>query len=336
MTGGETFQEDSASVEVAIFNDGLAHLSRRAALQWCAERGVHTFELGVGGWRQADHVDLDRVLRERSARDELLSDLAEFGISVGCVNAAGNPLHPVASVASCHAAALDGAVALARRLGVEQVVTMSGCPAGPDGGSLPIFAPWALNPDCEDLWAWQWEERVRPFWTEFARSTLTNDADVRVCIELHAGAAIYNPSSFRRLSVVTGGRVKLNFDPSHFWWMGIDPLAVLELLGDQVGWVHAKDTLVRNERVREDGVLDFRRGDDGEQTAWSFTSVGDGHGDAYWHELLAALVQAGYEGPVSIEYEEPPPRNPASIEAGVERSLRALTRILAPSTHEAA
>jgi sugar phosphate isomerase/epimerase len=324
------------SVEIALFNDGLAHLSRRAALQWCAERGVQTLELGVGGWRQADHFDLDLVLRERSARQELLSDLAEFGVSLGCINAAGNPLHPVSSVASHHVAAIQGAVELAARLGVARVVTMSGCPGGPGAGALPIFAPWALNPDCEDLWAWQWDERVRPFWVDLARTTLADHADVRVCIELHAGAAIYNPSSFRRLAAATADRVSLNFDPSHFWWMGIDPFAVLEQLGDQVGWVHAKDTLVRDESVRQDGVFDFRRGENGAETTWSFTSVGDGHSDQYWRELFSAVLHAGYDGPVSIEYEEAPPQNASSIQAGVERSLRALQRIVVNPNREAA
>ena len=44
----------------------------------------------------------------------------------------------------------------------------------------------------------------------------------------------------------------------------------------------------------------------------------------------------GYDGPVSIEYEEPPPKNPQSIEAGVARSLTALQRILEPAEGEQA
>jgi len=315
-------------MEIALFNDGLAHLGRRGAISWCAERGVSAFELGVGGWRQAEHVDLDLVLREPAARRELLSDFDEFGISLECVNAAGNPLHPDPAIAARHAAAIRGAIELADQLGVERVVTMSGCPGGPDGGRLPIFAPWALNPDCEDLWNWQWEERVRPFWQELGASILAAHPRVQVCIELHAGAAAYNPASFRRLSAAAGGRLRLNFDPSHFWWMGIEPLRVLEDLGDQVGWMHGKDTLLREDAIRREGIFDFRYGADGEDVPWRFVSVGEGHGDEYWQELFELAHRAGYDGPVSIEYEEPPPRVSPSIEAGVERSLTALRRIL--------
>jgi sugar phosphate isomerase/epimerase len=316
-------------MEIALFNDGLAHLDRREALRWCGERGVTLFELGVGGWRQADHVNLDLVLRERSARTELLADYAEFGISLACVNAAGNPLHPDPAVAAQHAAAIRGAIELADELGVERVVTMSGCPGGPDGGLLPIFAPWALNPDCEDLWNWQWQERVRPFWEELGRTVLAEHPRVQLCIELHAGAAAYNPASFRRLSAAAGGRLHLNFDPSHFWWMGIDPMAVLDELGDQVGWMHGKDTLMREDEIRREGIFDFRYGDDRDDVPWRFVSVGEGHGDEYWQQLFDVARRAGYDGPVSIEYEEPPPRVGPSIEAGVERSLTALRRITA-------
>jgi sugar phosphate isomerase/epimerase len=315
-------------VQIAAFNDGLAHLSRRGALQWCAERGVDGFELGVGGWRQADHVDLDLVLREPSARVELLSDCAEFGISLECINAAGNPLHPDRKIAERHASAIRAAVELAARLDVPRVVTMSGCPGGPDGGRLPIFGPWALNPDREDLWAWQWEKRIAPFWQEIARTTLAAHPGVQVCIELHAGAAIYNPASFRLLRAASGSRLGLNLDPSHFWWMGIEPLTVVEQLGSQIGWMHAKDTLIRPERVRREGIFDFRRGDDGTDVPWSFVSVGDGHSDHDWRELFGAVRANGYAGPVSIEYEEPPPRDSESIESGVERSLTAVRRAL--------
>lgn len=314
-------------MQIAVFNDGLAHLSRREALACCAQRDVTSFELGLGGWRQAAHADLDELLREPGARGELLAEFDEFGISLECLNAAGNPLHPDPAVSAAHVAAIRGAIELADRLGVERVVTMSGCPGGPDGGRLPIFAPWALNPDCEDLWSWQWKERVQPFWQELSRTTLAEHPGVQLCIELHAGAAAYNPGSFRRLSQAAGGRLRLNFDPSHFWWMGIDPSLVLEELGDQVGWMHGKDTLLRHEAIRREGVFDFRYGEDGEQVPWRFASVGGGHDDEYWRGLLEAAQAAGYDGPVSIEYEEPPPRDPRSIEAGVERSLSALRRI---------
>jgi sugar phosphate isomerase/epimerase len=88
---------------------------------------------------------------------------------------------------------------------------------------------------------------------------------------------------------------------------------------------------MREERICENGVFEFRFGADDDQAPWRFTSVGDGHSDSYWLELLNAVRRCGYDGPASIEYEEPPPRDTESIEAGIERSITALRRILASS-----
>ena len=151
-----------------MFNDGLAHLSRADALRWCAERDIRHIEMGVGGWRQADHLDLDALLRDAGERDRLLGELREHGIELVCVNAAGNPLHPDAAVGERHAALLRGAVELAALVGCDRVVTMSGCPGGRDGGSTPVFASWPVVPDDESLWEWQYEHRLAPFWRELA------------------------------------------------------------------------------------------------------------------------------------------------------------------------
>ena len=61
---------------------------------------------------------------------------------------------------------MRGAIELAHALGVDRVVTMSGCPGSRDGGQTPVFAPWALTPDDESLWEWQLEQRLAPFWRE--------------------------------------------------------------------------------------------------------------------------------------------------------------------------
>ncbi len=45
-------------MRVGLFTDGLAHLGRREALQWCAERGILDLEMGVGTWSPRPHLDL--------------------------------------------------------------------------------------------------------------------------------------------------------------------------------------------------------------------------------------------------------------------------------------
>jgi sugar phosphate isomerase/epimerase len=314
-------------MRVGLYTDALPELDRRGVLAWCAERGIEDVEMGVGAWgpEPRRHLDLQALLAERSERDRLQSDLAEFGLRLACVNAAGNVLHPDPAARADAQARLTGALELAAALGVDRVVTMSGCPGAPGGSPIGIWAVWSSVADDEGLYAWQLEHEVAPFWREQSRRAAEIAPDVRICLELHAGLAAYNPASFLQLAEVTGRNVGVNLDPSHFWWQGIDPLAVVEALGDRIGFAHAKDTTVYPERVRLNGVNDHRFPPDPAVNSWHFSAVGDGHDDATWTALLAAIRAAGHDGTVSIEHEDP--RYDGA--EGVERSLAGLRRALA-------
>jgi len=313
-------------LQIGVFNDGLAHMTREQAFAWCAERGIGRIEMGVGGWAQAtSHLDLGGLLREGSARDRLLGELREHGLALSCVNAAGNPLHPDPEIGARHAAAVRGAIDLAHLLGVSTVVTMSGCPGSRDGGRTPVFAPWALTPDDESLWEWQLEHRLGPFWRELCGWAAEAAPDVTICLELHPGASAYSTGSYLRLAEYAGPNLGVNFDPSHFWWQGIDPLCVISDVGDRIGFAHGKDTLIHADRVRRDGVIDFRHPVDPATASWHFAAVGTGHDGDAWAALLGALRAAGYDGDVSIEHEDPR----MGAEEGIEASLAALRAALA-------
>ena len=313
-------------MQIGVFNDGLAHLPREGAFAWCAERGIGRIEMGVGGWAQAaGQLDLAALLREPAARDRLAGELRAHGLELSCVNAAGNPLHPDPEIGARHAALVRGAIDLAQRLGVSRVVTMSGCPGSRDGGRTPVFAPWALTPDDESLWEWQLEHRLGPFWHELCAWAAAEAPGVTICLELHPGASAYSPGSYLRLAEHAGPNLGVNFDPSHFWWQGIDPLCVIDELGDSIGFAHAKDTLIHPDRVRKNGFIDWRFPVNPDEATWHFAAVGTGHSREEWSHLLAALRAAGFDGDVSIEHEDPRMRP----EEGIDASLDALRAALA-------
>ena len=314
-------------MRVGLYTDALPELDRRGVLAWCAERGIEDVEMGVGAWgpEPRPHLDLRALLAERSQRERLQSDLDEFGLRLACVNAAGNLLHPDASARADAQARLTGALELAAALGVDRVVTMSGCPGAPGGSPIGVWAVWSSVADDEGLFAWQFEHEVAPFWREQSRRAAEIAPDVRICLELHAGLAAYNPASFLQLAEVTRRNVGVNLDPSHFWWQGIDPVAVVEAVGDRIGFAHAKDTTVYPDRVRLNGVNDHRFPPDPDVNTWHFSAVGEGHDDATWTALLQAIRAAGHDGTVSIEHEDP--RYDGA--EGVERSLAGLRRALA-------
>ncbi|WP_148574795.1 sugar phosphate isomerase/epimerase family protein [Nocardioides caldifontis] len=96
----------------------------------------------------------------------------------------------------------------------------------------------------------------------------------------------------------------LNYDPSHLVWLGIDPLAALEAHADRVLHVQAKDVEVHVDARSRYGV--FGRVLDREPWVsgwWRYRIPGLGEVD--WRRLVDRLYQAGYDGVVSVEHEDP-------------------------------
>jgi sugar phosphate isomerase/epimerase len=309
-------------MRIGLLTDALDQLSLDALVNWCAERDIVAVELGVGGYSAAPHADLS-LLGDAGARGRLLATLADAGLELAALNVSGNPLHPNAEIGRRHSDDLHGALELAQLLGVPRVVAMSGCPGGPGEGSWPVFAGGAWLPDMEGLWDCQWP-RIADYWRELSRWAAEVAPDVVVCLELHPGTSIYNAASYRLLRSATGPNVRVNLDPSHFWWQGMDPVAVVAELGDAVAFVHGKDTLLHPDRIALHGVLDFRWPADAETMPWHFAAVGAGRPVEEWARLLDAIRAAGYDGVLSIEHEDPN----LSPEAGVEASARSLAAAL--------
>jgi len=315
-------------VKIGLLTDGLAHLDLDEVLAWCAEREIDELELGVGGYSPAPHLDAQQLTTDPEARRAFDRRISSAGAHLAALNASGNPLHPDPAIGESHDSALRTALRLAAELGVDRVVAMSGCPGARGGGSWPIFAGGAWLPDMEGLAQWQWEERILPYWAEVSGWAAGEAPNVVICLELHPGTSVYNAESYRALRQVTGENVRVNLDPSHFWWQGIDPELTATELSDAVAFVHGKDTLIYPDRVALHGVLDFRWPGPADETPWHFCAVGEGRPQEEWARLIKTLADAGYDGVISIEHEDPR----YSAEEGIERSLAGLRHAIAATS----
>jgi sugar phosphate isomerase/epimerase len=92
----------------------------------------------------------------------------------------------------------------------------------------------------------------------------------------------------------------INFDPSHLIWQGIKPELFLRDFGERIYHVHMKDAAVTLDG--RSGLLgshidfgDYRRG-------WNFRSLG--HGQVNFEEIIRALNDIDYQGPLSVEWED--------------------------------
>ena len=312
-------------MKIGVFSDSLPKLPRREMFAWCAERGIGDVELGVGAWGPwpRPHLDL-ATIGLAAERDRLRGELREHNLTLSAVNAAGNLLHPDPAKREDAQGRFRAAVDLAVALGVRRVITMSGCPAGPGGGALGVFPCWATSADDEKLFQWQMEHEVGPFWRATSTWLAKEAPEIMVCLEMHPGVTVFNTAGFQALSAYVDRNIGLNLDPSHFWWQGIDPLTVVEELGDRIGWMHGKDTLLYPERIRRQGVLHFAPPAEPALAPWHFASVGEGRDDEAWAVLLSAVRRAGYDGVISIEHEDPR----YDGEEGTSRSLAGLRRVL--------
>lgn len=99
--------------------------------------------------------------------------------------------------------------------------------------------------------------------------------------------------------------IGINFDPSHLVRMEIDPIRFVHQFGNRIFHAHAKDTLILPEAQYLHGTLQQATfADPHVYGGFGWRYVLPGKGNVKWNELLAALVEVGYAGGISIELED--------------------------------
>jgi len=293
---------------------------------WTSRTGLfQDVELGVGGYSPVPHCSPVELLGHGDAVRQLKEVVERGGLGISALNVSGNPLHPNPDLAKRHDQDLRSAIRLAAELGVDRVVAMSGCPgAGSSDRIAPHFSAGGWLPDLEGIADWQWRERVAPYWEEVAAFAHSEHPTLLICFELHPGTYVYNVETFRRIRAI-GSNLGVNLDPSHFFWQSMDPLAIIQALGADIGHVHGKDTTMNAGRLALNGLLDSRWPNPPDEMPWNFATVGRGHDREWWGQFTALLVQSGFRGTISIEYEDPfVPVEESVLESA--RLLAAVTR----------
>ena len=126
----------------------------------------------------------------------------------------------------------------------------------------------------------------------------------KIAFEMHPGFCVYNPETLMKLRKAVGPLIGANFDPSHLFWQGIDPVAAIRYLKDAIYFFHAKDTKVDAMNTAVNGVLDTKNFTREIERSWLFRSVGYGHDTGVWKDIISALRLVGYDDVISIEHED--------------------------------
>jgi len=292
------------------------------ALDYIQRSGLDAVEIGAGGYPGSAHCPVDDLLASKAKAAEYKKKITGRGLVLSALSCHGNPLHPDEKVAKEHHRVFEKAVRLAEMLGVKTVITFSGCPGGSPRDKTPnwVTCPWP--PDFEKAVAWQWEERLIPYWKKQVK--LAKGHGVRVALEMHPGFCVYNTETLLRLRQACGATIGANFDPSHLFWQGMDPIVSLRALEGAVFHVHAKDCRVDPENVRRNGVLDTKHYGDEIHRSWIFRTVGYVHGEDFWRDFVSTLRLIGYDGVLSIEHED----SLMSTNEGFQKAVAFLKNIL--------
>jgi sugar phosphate isomerase/epimerase len=142
----------------------------------------------------------------------------------------------------------------------------------------------------------QFAERWNPILDVFAES------GVRFGLEVHPTEIAFDLVTARRALDAIGNREEFgfNFDPSHLLWQGIDPVEFIREFPSRIYHMHVKDAIVTlNGRT---GVLGSHLNFGDPRRGWDFRSPG--RGGVNFEEIIRALNQIGYDGPLSVEWED--------------------------------
>ncbi|MBQ3064433.1 MAG: sugar phosphate isomerase/epimerase [Clostridia bacterium] len=285
--------------------------------------GVTTVEIGAGGYPGKAHCDPAALLADAKKYDEFAATFAKYGVTICALAVHGNALHPDKAVAAQFDTDFRNAVLLAEKLGVDTVITFSGCPGDSEGSKYPnwVTCPWPE--DFLQVLDWQWNEKLIPYWREAGAFAVAHKVP-HIAFEMHPGFCVYNPETLLRLRAAVGDVIGANLDPSHLIWQGIDPVAAIRALAGAIYHVHAKDTKVDRYNTAVNGVLDTKHYGDELHRSWIFRTVGYGNGEGYWRDLVSNLRLVGYDRVLSIEHED----SLMTIDEGLAKAVAFLKDII--------
>ncbi len=181
---------------------------------------------------------------------------------------------------------------LARKLGVDTVVGFTGSSVWPYVAMFPPVPADRIAAGYQDF-----ADRWNPVMDVF------DECGVRFALEVHPGEMAYDYWTTDRTLEAIGHRAAfgLNWDPSHMVWQGLDTVAFISDFADRIYHVDCKDTRMRMGGGRN-GILSSHLPWGDQHRGWDFVSAG--RGDVPWEDAFRALAAIGYDGPISVEWED--------------------------------
>jgi sugar phosphate isomerase/epimerase len=304
---------------VTLFTGQWADLPFETMCAKAAQFGYDGLELACWG----DHFNVQQALKDRTYcknRWEVLAahGLTSFAISNHLVGQAVCDL-----IDERHKLILPGHVwgdgepeGVRKRAAQEMIDTAKACrkfidarpdkkakfPAVVNGftGSSIWHSIYAFPPTDQKFWQKGFDDfgkRFKPILAAFDK------ADVNFALEVHPTEIAFDIASAERAIEAVGGhkRFGFNFDPSHLGYQGVDYVKFIYRFKDRIYHVHMKD-VQWGKGNGEAGVFGGHTTFADPRRFWDFRSLG--HGDVNFEQIICALNDIGYNGPLSVEWED--------------------------------
>lgn len=129
-----------------------------------------------------------------------------------------------------------------------------------------------------------------------------DEVGVRFALEVHPTEIAYDIYTAERTLAALNHRKAFgfNFDPSHFIHQLFNPVHFIEKFPDRIYHVHVKDSKVRLNG--HNSILSSHLSFGDSRRGWDFVSPG--HGDMDLESIIRVLNRIGYQGPLSVEWED--------------------------------
>jgi sugar phosphate isomerase/epimerase len=289
-------------MRIGVFTVLFQNLPFEAALDRAVAAGVTAVEIGSGGYPGNHHCPVDQLLESATARKGYLKAIHSRELILSALSCHYEPLHPNPSLARESDEIFRKSIRLAQLLEVPVVNVLSSLPAGSPTDTAPnwVTCPWPEH--FTKILEYQWNQVAIPYWR--SASKFAQDHGVSIGVEMHPGMLVYNVETMLKLREAAGPALGCNFDPSHLFWNGVDPVAAIRKLGEAIVHVHGKDVYLDPYNVAVNGCNDAKPYDQIPQRAWTFRTIGYGHSASTWKDIISSLRMVGYDYVISIEHED--------------------------------
>ena len=167
-------------------------------------------------------------------------------------------------------------------------------------GSSIWHSLYAFPPTSQAYWQAGFEDFAKR-WTPILDVFEAND--VNFALEVHPTEIAFDTATAARAVAVLNQhkRFGFNYDPSHLGYQGVDYVRFIRAFPNRIFHVHMKDVWWGH-GTGEVGVFGGHSNFGDSRRFWDFRSVG--RGDINFEEIIVALNDIGYTGPLSVEWED--------------------------------